>query len=100
MAKIEKVYGGYKVNDRRISNYGELWTHTVKRIQDAEKKAKNYEEFAKKMVTRLKRITHEEKVYCAIAVLHEKGYQEIVDIYDGKLLMDELTKDDDWLNNL
>lgn len=100
MAKIEKVKYGYKVNGHHVSSYGELWDHTKKRINDAEKKAKNREEFAKKMVTRLKRIKHEEKVYAAIAVLHEKGYDEIVDIYDGKLLMDELTKDEDWLTNL
>lgn len=101
MANIEKLgYGGYKVNGTTVRNYGELWEHTMKRIVDAEKKAKNYQDFANKMVTRLKRIKHNEKVYAAIAVLYERKHYEIVDIYDGKLLMDDLTRDWDFLDNI
>jgi len=75
-----------------IDRYSELWRHTVKRVIDAEKKSKNYEEFARKMVTRLKRITHEEKIHYAIEVLRERNHHDIVDVYEGRLLMDEMVR--------
>lgn len=75
-----------------VDRYDQLWGHTIMRIENAEKKAKNYEDFVKKMVTRLKRIKHEEKIHYAIAVLKEKGYDEVVDIYEGKLLMDQMSQ--------
>ncbi|MFW6242899.1 MAG: hypothetical protein ACOC2W_01960 [bacterium] len=75
-----------------VSRYDKLWDHTVMRIENAENKAKNYQDFTKKMVTRLKRIKHEEKIHYAIAVLKEKGYDEVVDIYEGRLVMDKLSK--------
>ena len=52
-----------------INKYSELWDHTCMRIENAESKSKNYEQFARQMVTRLGRITHIEKVHYAIAVL-------------------------------
>lgn len=92
-----------------ISKYNELWSHTqsrvngfLKKAQDAAKKKGTdpEEEFTKLMVTRLRRIKHEEKIHYTIAVLQEMGYQEIIDIYDGKLVMNALTKDLDFLDDL
>lgn len=70
----------------------QLWDHTEKRIINAENKSKNNEEFVKKMVTRLSRITHQEKIYYAIEVLKERGHNDVVDIYEGRLVMDEFLK--------
>lgn len=81
-----------------INRYGTLWYHTKKRVDDAENKAKNANgeldlgKFAQIMITRLNRITHEEKIYYAISYLKEKGYNDIVDIYEGRLFMDEFVK--------
>lgn len=76
----------------RISEYNELWDHTMNRIITAERKAKDYQDFVRKMVTRLNRITHEEKIHYAIAVLKKRGHNDVVDIYEGRLLMDHFLK--------
>lgn len=73
-----------------INKYSDLWQHTMMRIEDAERKAKNFEDFSRKMVTRLHRITHEEKIHYAIAALKQKGYQDLVDVYEGRLIMEKL----------
>jgi hypothetical protein len=44
------------------------------------------------MVARLQRITHEEKIYYAIEYLKQKGYNDVVEIYEGRLFMDEFIK--------
>lgn len=75
-----------------VSRYSELWDHTVMRIRTAEKQTKTNEDFVKKMVTRLKRIKHEEKIHYAIAVLKERGHMDVVDIYEGRLLMEHFLK--------
>lgn len=75
-----------------IDKRSELWKHTLMRINNAEQTSKNYEQFARQMVTRLQRITHAEKVHYAIAALQQKGYQDLVDVYEGRFVMDKLIK--------
>lgn len=81
-----------------VSKYNELWNHTMMRVTNAEKKrgvfdgfkrTGDYENFVNDMVLRLKRITHKEKLYYAIEVLKERGHNEIVEIYEGRLLMEK-----------
>jgi hypothetical protein len=74
-----------------IDKHSELWKHTKMRIDSAKSKAKDDEDFQKKMVTRLLRIKHDEKVYYAIAYLRDCKYDQVVEIYEGKILMDQLT---------
>lgn len=74
-----------------IDKDSELWKHTKMRIDDAKNKSKDDEQFQKKMVTRLLRIKHDEKVYYAIAYLRDCKYDQVVEIYEGKILMDQLT---------
>lgn len=82
-----KVYSTY------INRYTELWDHTMMRVHNAEAKSNgDYQKFVNQMVTRLKRITHEDKLHYAIAVLQYLGYDELVDIYEGKILMDAMTR--------
>lgn len=100
MEGIEKYYNGYKVNGFSVFKSSQLWRHTVDRIKGFEKKCKTPEEFQKKMVTRLKRITHKEKIYYTIAVLVELGYKEVAEIYDGRLVMESLADDLDFLDEL
>ena len=76
-----------------INKYSVLWEHTEMRIKNAEEKSKgNNEKFVVAMVARLKKITHIEKVHYAIAVLKERGHEDVVDIYEGRLLMEEFLK--------
>lgn len=82
-----------------IDKYSDLWYHTKKRVDDAEKKSYisgstkvDQVKFAKYMVARLQRITHEEKIYYAIEYLKQKGYNDVVEIYEGRLFMDEFIK--------
>ena len=75
----------------------QLWRHTERRIIAAEEKAKSNEEFVKKMITRMNRITHQEKIHYAIEVLKERGHNNVVDIYEGRLVMDEFLK---GINNI
>jgi len=81
-----------------VNRYSNLWDHTVKRVNDAENKARDKSgkidqvKFAKLMVTRLQRITHEEKIHYAIQYLKQKGYNDIVEIYEGRLFMDEFVR--------
>jgi hypothetical protein len=81
-----------------VSKYNDLWDHTVMRITNAEKKrgvvdgnhrTGDYEKFVNDMVVRLKRITHVEKLHYAIAVLKERGHEEVVQIYEGRLMMEK-----------
>lgn len=115
---VEKLSGngyyrnGYKVDGHTVYTSNEMWSHTMMRINNAEadarKKAEkhmadpkwikkngetNYDqEFLKLMVQRLQKITNMEKVYYAIAALNEKGYQDVVDVYEGRILMDQMLK--------
>lgn len=74
-----------------VNKSSKLWKHTQMRIDNARKKSKSEEDFEKKMVTRLMKIQNFEKVYYAIEYLNELGYNNIVDIYNSKILLDELT---------
>lgn len=81
-----------------VDRCSDLWRHTKKRVNDAEDKTRNQNgevdqiKFAKLMVTRLQRITHEEKIHYAIRYLKDKGYDDIVEIYEGRLFMDEFVR--------
>lgn len=109
---IENRYSGYEVDGHYVSKSDEMWRHTMMRIHDAEDRAReraskhmydikwirkngetNYDkEFLKLMVQRLQKITNMEKVYYAIAALNEKGYSDVVDVYEGRVLMDQMLK--------
>jgi hypothetical protein len=63
------------------------------RIRNAEEKANgNNEKFVNAMVSRLKKITHKDKVMYAIEVLKHLDHNDVVDIYEGRLLMEEFLK--------
>lgn len=107
---IEKMGTYYRVDGNFVSQYDKLWAHTMMRIENAEvsarEKAKkhmanpkwrkkngetNYDqEFLKLMVQRLQKITNMDKVYYAVAVLNEKGYSDVVDVYEDRILMDKM----------
>lgn len=75
-----------------INKYSELWSHTKMRIDNAENKAKDRDDFCKKMIQRLMKIKNRQKVDYAIAYLKEKGYEDIADMYESKIMMDDLTQ--------
>lgn len=76
-----------------MSRNGELWNHTMMRIRNAEEKAKGDNgKFVSAMVSRLKKITHKDKVTCAIEVLKYLKHDDVVDIYEGRLLIEEFLK--------
>jgi hypothetical protein len=107
---IEKSYWGYNVDGHNVYVNDEIWRHTVMRIKNAEAAARekaekhmndlkwinkngttNFDkEFLKLMVQRLKKITNMQKVYYAMAVLNEYGYTDVVNVYEGKVLMDHM----------
>jgi hypothetical protein len=81
------------ITSYKVYKNDKLWNHTQMRIDNALKKANgDNEKFTSQMVTRLKRIGHEEKLYYSIAVLKEMGYENIVDMYEGKVLINEMMK--------
>lgn len=100
MEGIRKTKYGYIINDFQISRNNSLWHHTMDRVLDFEKKYTDKDDFEKKMVTRLKRIKNLEKVYYTIAVLVERGHNDIAEIYDGRLVMESLTDGLDFLDEL
>lgn len=82
-----------------IDRRSDLWDHTIKRVNDAEEKTRDPQtgnvdqvKFAKLMVTRLQRITHKEKIHYAIQYLKQRGYNDIVEIYEGRLFMDDFVR--------
>lgn len=83
-----------KVDGYEVYTFTDDWKHTEDRVLAAKKSAKNEEEFKKKMITRLKRIKHRNKLYCAVAVLHKYGYEEIANMYTGRIVMDKLLGDE------
>lgn len=99
----EKVY---------ISQYSPLWRHCLERVKDFAKKSYdndgnyNREKFIRQMVNRVNKITNMEKLYYTIAVLEhlgatedkedKMGYQFAVDVYNGKITMEILTKGRNW----
>lgn len=99
MEGIKKTSFGYIVNDIRISKHNSLWQHTMDRVLDFEKKYTDKDDFEKKMVTRLKRIKNLEKVYYTIAVLVERGHNDVAEIYDGRLVIESLTDGLDFLDD-
>ncbi|MNM09757.1 hypothetical protein D3C81_198730 [compost metagenome] len=97
---VKKTSYGYEIDGHRVYKTDKLWTHTVDRMGTWDKKLSR-EEFAKKNTTRLKRITKKEKLYYAIAVLVDMGFdKEIIDMYDAQIVMNELTDGLDFLKNI
>lgn len=84
----------YVVDGHPVFRKSELWEHTEDRVLAAKKSAKSEEDFKKKMITRLKRIKQEQKLYYAVAVLHHHGYEEIANMYTGRIVMDKLMRDE------
>ena len=74
-----------------INDNCELWNHTKMRIDSAKQKAKSQEDFEKKMMTRLMRITHHDKLIYAIAYLKQCKYDSLVEAYESKILLEKLT---------
>lgn len=74
-----------------INKHSELWFHTKMRIDNALSKSKSEEEFKKKMVQRLMKIKHKDKLDYAIEYLKDKGYIDVAEMYESKIMMDELT---------
>lgn len=78
------------IGDFVVIKNSDLWKHTEMRIINAEKKSLgDNKKFVIQMVSRLKKIQHIEKIYYAIAVLQERGHNDVVDIYNGKLIMEK-----------
>ena len=71
----------------------DLWKHTMMRIKNAEKKAKDEAQFDNLMVTRLMRIKDERKLHYAITALEDLGYHHLAEIYRSKFLINALTKE-------
>lgn len=92
---IEKVsINLVKVDGFNCYTGSEHWLHAEDRILSAKRKAKSDEDFKKKMITRLKRIKHQEKLYYAVAVLHKHGYEDIANMYTGRIVMEKLMAED------
>lgn len=72
-----------------VNPYDALWAHTEKRILDAKKKSNgDYEKFKNSMVVRLNKMTHHDKIVYAIRVLEKYGYDDIVDIYFSRVVIE------------
>lgn len=90
---VKKTYNGYVVDGFHVYKSDKLWKHTVDRMGNWGTTLSR-EEFAKKNMTRLKRITKKEKLYYAIAVLVDMGFdKEVIDMYDAQIVMNELTNE-------
>lgn len=74
----------------RINKESELWYHTKMRIENAKSKSKSPEDFEKKMIARLMKIKHRDKLNYAIVCLKDLGYETIAEMYESKILMDDL----------
>lgn len=100
MEGIRKTMNGYEINGTYVSRHDSLWNHTLDRVISFEKKYPIKEKFEQHMVTRLKRIKNLEKVYYTIAILIERGHEDVAEIYDGRLVMESLTEGLDFLDEL
>lgn len=74
-----------------INKNSELWFHTKMRIDNALNRSQSEEEFTKKMVQRLMKIKNKNKLDYAIEYLKDKGYTNVAEMYESKIMMDELT---------
>ncbi len=63
---------------------------SLNRIISLEEKSKSYEDFTKKMTIRLKRIQNLEKIKISSTLLRMLGHHEIANVYDSKILIDEI----------
>lgn len=93
MEGVMKTSSGYNINGYRVDRFDKLWNHTIDRVESFERKYTDTEEFKKKMLVRLNRIKQVEKIYYTIAVLIERGHEEIAEIYDSKLVLITLADD-------
>lgn len=79
------------VNGKYYDN--DLYEHSLMRIENAEMKSKGDNvKFVQLMTTRLKLIKHQDKIHCAIQILKNRNHQDVVDIYEGRLLIEEFLK--------
>jgi len=69
-----------------------LWEHTKMRIDNAAFKAKDRDDFVKRMIQRLMKMKHKDKLDYAKYYLKQLGYDDIVEIYESKELMDILSE--------
>lgn len=86
----------------RIYTWSDEYKHAKKRIIEAEQKAQKtaiakglskeeeHQVFYNAMAARLKKIKTEDKIHYAIAVFKEKGYTDLVDLYESGLLFDAM----------
>lgn len=78
------------INGVNVYKSSKQWEHAEMRIKNAEAKSKgDNKTFVKQMVTRLKKIQNMEKVYYAIAVLEDRNHGDVVNIYNGKLVLEK-----------
>jgi hypothetical protein len=97
---VKRTHYGYEVDGFRCYRSDPMWAYNVDRMKGWDKKHTR-EEFIKKNMTRIKRITKKEKLYYSLAVLIEMGFeQEVIDMYDAKLVMEALTEDLDFLKDI
>lgn len=76
-----------------IDRHSPLWAHTQKRIDDALAQARDHEHFKQKMVTRLYRMTDYDKVRYALEALQERGYEDVVEFYHARLVLNVMSED-------
>lgn len=96
---IVKNYDYVQIEGKGMYIPVNIWDHTNMRIDNAIAKAKEKEtkgkdfmvEFNKLMETRLYKMEKLEKLYCAIGVLHKKGYEDLAETYYSKIVLKRMT---------
>lgn len=97
---VTKTRYGYIVDNFHVYKNDPMWSHCKDRVGSWNAKFTR-EEFIKKNMTRLKRISKKEKLYYTLAVLIDMGFdQEVIDMYDARIVMDALTDDLDFLKDI
>ena len=98
MENLTINHNNVRIDGKTIFVPSVVWAHTRMRIENAvdkakekEKKGKNFkEEFNKLMETRLYKMEKIEKLFCAIAVLHSNGYEDLAETYYSKIVLKRL----------
>lgn len=90
---VRKTFYGYKIDGFAVYRHYNLWKHCADRVGTWNDKLTK-EEFIKKNMIRLKRIKKKEKLYYTLAILIDMGFdQEVIDMYDARIVMETLTSD-------